>query len=135
MPAAVLNPQARQGVLKDTTKSRQNLLQPASAGTKRRHDGSPVSSQNAVPKRLNGSSQLGSSQPKSHFEEEVLEKLTQDINGLKQKNSEKDQQWHRPSLDDFNESTDGLCFQQIDAEEGVLHGGRTTVKLFGTTEV
>ena len=77
----------------------------------------------------------GSSQPKSQFEEEYLEKLTQDISGLKQQNSEKDQQWDRPSLDDFDEDRDSLCFQQIEAEEGTLHGGRTTIKLFGVTEV
>jgi len=77
---------------------------------------------------------VGSSQPKSQFEEEVLEKLTQDIDALKQKNSEKDQHWARPSLDDFNEKTDTLTFQQIDAEEGTLHGSKTTVKLFGVTE-
>jgi DNA polymerase delta subunit 1 len=77
----------------------------------------------------------GSSQPKSHFEEEVLEKLTQDINGLKAKNSEKDQQWDRPGLDDFNPNEDALVFQQIEVEEGSLHGGRRAVKLFGVTEV
>lgn len=77
---------------------------------------------------------MGSSQPKSQFEEEVLDKLTQDISGLKQQNSEKDQQWDRPSLDDFDELRDSLCFQQIEAEEGTLHGGKTTVKLFGVTE-
>jgi DNA polymerase delta subunit 1 len=77
---------------------------------------------------------IGSSQPKSQFEEEVLEKLTQDIDALKHKNSEKDQHWARPSLDDFDEKNDTLTFQQIDAEEGTLHGGKTCVKLFGVTE-
>lgn len=77
----------------------------------------------------------GSSQPKSQFETEVLEKLSQNLGGLKQKNQEKDQQWARPPLDDFNEQTDSLCFQQIEAEEGTLQGGKTTVKLFGVTEV
>lgn len=101
---------------------------------KRRHDGSPVVSKRPPPKITNGRN-VGSSQVKSQFEEEVLEKLTQDIHGLKHKNSEKDQQWARPSLDDFNEKTDNICFQQIDAEEGTLHGGRTTIKLFGATEV
>ncbi|KAI7525824.1 DNA polymerase delta catalytic, partial [Hortaea werneckii] len=67
-------------------------------------------------------------------EEEVLEKLTQDIETLKQNNTEKDQHWARPSLDDFNEKEDTLTFQQIEAEEGTLHGGKTTVKLFGVTE-
>jgi hypothetical protein len=77
---------------------------------------------------------VGSSQP-SHFESEVLEKLTQDMSGLKNKNSEKDQQWDRPSLADYNSHTDNLIFQQIEAEEGTLHGGKATVKLFGVTEV
>lgn len=76
----------------------------------------------------------GSSQPKSEFEEQVLEKLTQNIEGLKQENSEKDQQWTRPPLKDFDEKSTRLTFQQIDAEEGTIHGGRTTVKLFGVTE-
>ena len=78
---------------------------------------------------------LGSSQPKSQFEEEVLEKLTQDITGLKQQNAEKDQQWARPPLDDFDENRDSLCFQQIESEEGIFTGGGATVKLFGVTEV
>ena len=64
-----------------------------------------------------------------------MEKLTQDIDDLKQKNSERDQQWARPGLDDFDEKTDSLCFQQIEAEEGTLHGGKTVVKLFGVSEV
>jgi DNA polymerase delta subunit 1 len=38
-------------------------------------------------------------------------------------------------LDDFSEKTDSLCFQQIEAEEGTLHGGKTTVRLYGVTEV
>jgi DNA polymerase delta subunit 1 len=68
--------------------------------------------------------------------EETLEKMTQDIETLKENNTEKDQQWRRPSLPaDFNELTQNLVFQQIEAEEGVLNGGRTTVKLFGVTEV
>lgn len=84
-------------------------------------------------KGVNGS--FNSSQPKSQFESEVLEKLTQDIGDLKKSNSERDQQWRRPSLDGFNPDEDSLCFQQIEAEEGVIHGGKPTVKLFGVTEV
>ena len=62
--------------------------------------------------------------------------MTQDMNSLKKNNSEKDQEWTRPSLGDFNPQTDNLCFQQIEAEEGTLHGGnKATVKLFGVTEV
>ncbi|KAI0124213.1 DNA polymerase delta catalytic subunit [Xylariales sp. AK1849] len=81
-----------------------------------------------------GASKLGSSQPKSAFESEVLEKLSQDISDLKQSNSEKDQAWERPPVVDFEPSRDNLVFQQIEAEEGTLHGGKATVKLFGVTE-
>ena len=134
MPAAVLQPHAK-NVLADTTNSHRNRA-PASpsAGTKRKHDGAPVALTRPPVKRLNGP-QTGSSQPKSQFEEEVLEKLTQHINGLRKNNAERDQQWKRPSLDDFNPDHDSLCFQQVEAEEGTLRGGKTTVKLFGTTEV
>lgn len=77
------------------------------------------------------SSQVGPSQ----FEE-TLEKMTQEMEALKKDNTEKDQQWRRPPLpEDFNEMNNSLVFQQIEAEEGVLHGGKTTVKLFGVTEV
>jgi DNA polymerase delta subunit 1 len=77
-----------------------------------------------------------SSQPAPSQFEETLEKMTQDMETLKENNTEKDQQWRRPSLPaDFNELTQKLVFQQIEAEEGVLNGGRTTVKLFGVTEV
>lgn len=121
MPAAVLQPPKQ--VLADVTNK--------SAGRKRRYDGASV----APPTKRVPGSQLGSSQPKSQFEEEVLEKLTQDISGLKNNNSEKDQQWRRPRLEDFDPATESLVFQQIEAEEGTLHGGKTTIKLFGTTEV
>lgn len=77
---------------------------------------------------------MGSSQP-SKFESEVLEKLTQDMSGLRKNNLEKDQQWDRPPLGDFDAQVDPICFQQIEAEEGALHGGKATVKLFGVTEV
>lgn len=130
MPAAILKPQKR--VLGDSRLNNANTLPSPSAAKKRKLDvgSSPSAKFKAAP---NGT-KLGSSQPKSQFEEEVLEKLTQDIHGLKNKNSEKDQQWDRPSLDDFDETTDSLCFQQIEAEEGTLHGGRTAVKLFGVTD-
>lgn len=75
---------------------------------------------------------VGSSQP-SHFESEVLEKMTQDMQGLKNKNSEKDQAWARPDLSDFDSQKDTLCFQQIECEESTLFG-KATVKLFGVTE-
>jgi DNA polymerase delta subunit 1 len=133
MPAATLAPQKR--VLGDSTKANRNIapLSPNSAKKRKLDSDSPAatlrSSQN-VPK-----SKLGSSQPKSQFESEVLEKLTQDINGLKRANAERDQQWDRPSLNEFDPKKDSLCFQQIEAEEGTLHGGKTTIKLFGVTEV
>ena len=78
---------------------------------------------------------LGSSQPKSQFETEVLEKLSQDISGLKKVNAEKNQQWERPALDNFDPKRDRLCFQQIEAEEGTIPGGKIAVKLYGVTEV
>lgn len=133
MPGAVIQPQKE--VLGDSTKAHRNAsnLPSPSASKKRKLDAASTPgklkiSQKSAPVRF------GSSQPKSQFEEEVLEKLTQDISGLKHMNSEKDQQWVRPSLADFNESTDSLCFQQIEVEEGTLNGGRATIKLFGVTE-
>jgi len=78
---------------------------------------------------------MGSSQPKSQFETEVLEKMTQDISGLKENNAEKDQQWDRPSLAGFDAKRDVLRFQSIDIEEGTLHGGKVTLKMFGVSEV
>ncbi|KAG7002418.1 DNA polymerase delta catalytic subunit [Physcia stellaris] len=134
MPAAVVKPQKR--VLGDSTKAHRNanITLPSPNAAKRRKldiGSSPIklrSSQNGV------NVKLGSSQPKSQFEEEVLEKLTQDVGGLKKKNAEKDQQWERPALDDFDEKTDNLCFQQIEIEEGTLSGGKVALKLFGVTE-
>lgn len=134
MPEAIAMPQKR--VLGDATKNARNVVINSPSNVKKRKldTDQPASTsnqmRNGIPKTF------GSSQPqKSQFEEEVLEKLTQDINGLKQNNSEKDQQWERPPLVGFDESKDSLCFQQIDAEEGTLLGGKTTVKLFGVTEV
>jgi DNA polymerase delta subunit 1 len=85
-------------------------------------------------KTANGSFQ--SSQPAPSQFEETLEKMSQGMESLKGQNTEKDQQWRRPALPaDFNEMTQSLIFQQIEAEEGVLNGGKPTVKLFGVTEV
>lgn len=117
-------------VLKDAPSSVQNL-QATSPSKRRKLNGGSTYDSYKKP----GKNGIGSSQPKSQFEEEVLERLTQDISGLRQNNSERDQHWARPPLDDFNEKTDSLCFQQIENEEGTLHGGKTTVKLFGVTEV
>ena len=134
MPVATLPPPKR--ALADSTKAHRNLNPlKQSPNTAKRRKIDIGSSPSKKLKLSQNSLKNGSSQPKSQFEEEYLEKLTQDISGLKQQNSEKDQQWDRPSLDDFDEQRDSLCFQQIEAEEGTLHGGRTTVKLFGVTEV
>lgn len=81
------------------------------------------------------SAKVPSSQVKSTFESEVLEKIGQDMSELKQNNAEKDQSWARPPISkSFNPATSSLCFQQIEAEEGTIHGGSPTVKLFGVTE-
>jgi DNA polymerase delta subunit 1 len=127
MPAAVSKTPAKR-VLAETTNTRANIVASPHSTKKRKLDSSITNSRTP-----NG--KLGSSQPKSQFETEVLEKLSQDINGLKHRNSENDQQWARPNLDDFDEHRDPLCFQQIDVEEGTLHGGKVAVKLFGVTEV
>jgi DNA polymerase delta subunit 1 len=85
-------------------------------------------------KTANGS--FNSSQPGPSQFEDTLEKMTQDIESLKTKNTERDQQWKRPPLpEDFSEMTSKVVFQQIEAEESVLNGGKPTVKLFGVTEV
>ena len=124
-------PQKR--ILGESTNTRRNIPSSPASAKKRKLEpfSSPASrfksSQNGPKGRM------GSSQP-SHFESEVLEKMTQDMAGLKKNNSEKDQEWARPGLGDFNAQTDNLCFQQIEAEEGTLHGGKATVKLFGVSE-
>ena len=91
------------------------------------------------------------SQQKSSFEGD-LERLTQELKGgqytlfpgedfksltalpVNAENAEKDQQWERPPLVDFDPHRDNLTFQQIDAEEGTFRN-RATVRLFGVTEV
>lgn len=131
MPEAVGNPQKR--VLGDATNNPHSILKSPNAMKKRKLDTAPsvkVNSSQDGQRRVVGSSQL----QKSQFEEEVLEKLTQDISGLKDKNSEKDQQWDRPPLGEFDPAKENICFQQIDAEEGML-GGKTAVRMFGVTEV
>jgi DNA polymerase delta subunit 1 len=132
MPEAVAKTHKR--ILTDASQSSGNVL-PVNSTKKRKVeiDELPISSK--TPTRSVGSKAFGSSQPqpKSQFEED-LEKLTQDINGLKENNSEKDQQWDRPPLVDFDVTKDNLCFQQIDIEEGALVG-KPALKLFGVTEV
>ncbi|KAI5310841.1 DNA-directed DNA polymerase delta [Ascosphaera atra] len=78
--------------------------------------------------------QAAATQQRSQFVEEVLEKMTQDIGGLKTNSAEKDQQWKRPPLEDYRPDKEVLCFQQIECEQGVAPGGKTAVKLFGVTE-
>jgi DNA polymerase delta subunit 1 len=77
---------------------------------------------------------LSQNLPKSSFEEE-LGNLSQEISDLKGGNAETDQKWARPDLDpSFDPQTENLLFQQIDVEEGTLDG-KTTIQLFGVTEV
>jgi DNA polymerase delta subunit 1 len=127
-------PQKR--ILGEATNTHRNI--PSSPATAKKRKLEPVLSSPAArfKSTQNGpKGKLGSSQPKSHFESEVLEKMTQDMEGLKKNNAEKDQQWARPSLGAFDPETDNLIFQKIEAEEGTLHGGgKATVKLFGVTE-
>lgn len=125
-------PQKR--ILGESTNARSNI--PSSPASAKKRKLEPVTSSPIVrfKSTQNGSKgKPGSSQP-SHFESEVLEKMTQDMADLKRTNSEKDQQWARPSLADFNAQADNLTFQQIEAEEGTLNN-KATVKLFGVTEV
>lgn len=132
MPATVL-PQKR--VFGEASNTRRNIAMSPSASAKKRRLEQPSStSARRFPNSQNGG-RLNSSQVKSTFESEVLEKLSQDISDLKQNNTEKDQSWDRPPIPDtFKPHANSLVFQQIEAEEGTIHGGRTTVKLFGVTE-
>lgn len=139
MPAAVL-PQKR--VFGEASNARSNIaVSPSttSASGKKRRLELPTSSPAAsrlLPSSQNGPGRFGgSSQQKSVFESEVLEKLSQDINSLKQNNTEKDQIWDRPPVPaSYDAFTQDLSFQQIEAEEGTISGGRPAVKLFGVTD-
>lgn len=135
MAAVAVPPQKR--VLAESTKahSNANILASPAAAKRRKLDAGPSAAVGRVPGSNGLRSLPNSSQPKSQFEEEVLEKLTQDLSELKEKNAEKDQQWERPPLHDFNETRDKLLMQQIDAERGNLLGGKPTIKLFGVTDV
>lgn len=131
MPEAIIPPQKR--VLGDAVNNSSTALKSASALKKRKLDNGP--SVQFMPSSQTQRRTVGSTQPqKSQFEEEVLEKLTQDIGDLKENNSEKDQQWERPPLGDFDEAKENICFQQIDAEESILLG-KPAIRLFGVTEV
>ena len=135
MPGRVID-KPKKRVLTDATNTHNVLKSPPSAKKRKLNDNGPNVSFRPSQAGPNGfRSKLGSSQPKSQFETEVLEKMTQDITGLRENNSEKDQQWERPDLGDFNPDKDALCFQQIEIEEGTLHGGRVTLKMFGVSEV
>ncbi|OAA58962.1 DNA polymerase delta catalytic subunit [Niveomyces insectorum RCEF 264] len=133
MPAAVL-PQKR--VFGEASSTRRNIpVSPADSSKKRRLEAPSSVPAARLHSSQNGGSRFGSSQAKSSFESEVLEKLSQDISGLKQNNTEKDQVWDRPPVpEDFDAHVSDLSFQQIEAEEGTVHGGRPTVMLFGVTE-
>ncbi|KKK19161.1 DNA polymerase delta catalytic subunit Cdc2 [Aspergillus rambellii] len=130
MPEAVTMPQKR--VLGEATNNPREVLKSPSSIKKRKVDIQQPG--RVIRGSQNGQRKVGSSQPqKSQFEEEVLEKLTQDINGLKDSNSEKDQQWERPPLGEFDPTKESVCFQQIDAEEGTSMG-KPAIRLFGVTE-
>ena len=134
MPGRVLS-QPQKRVLTDTTNTH-NLKSPPSAKKRKLNSSLPNGNLHSSQNGPNGvKSKFGSSQPKSHFETEVLAKMTQDINDLKRNNAERDQQWERPPLDDFDEKRDALTFQEIELEEGTLHGGKVTLKMFGVSEV
>ncbi|KAJ5479707.1 hypothetical protein N7530_005216 [Penicillium desertorum] len=130
MPEAIIPPQKR--VLGDAANTSNGILKSPSGLKKRKLDNEP--SVQFTPSSQISRRKVGSSQPqKSQFEEEVLEKLTQDIGDLKENNSEKDQQWERPPLGDFDPAQQNICFQQIDAEEATLMG-KPAIRLFGVTE-
>lgn len=136
MPRAATNASMKRG-LAEASNTRANVqASPRSAKKLKLDNGVGTSTPGKASAKI-GHGSFNSSQPaKSRFEEEVLEKMTQDIETLRQKNTEKDQQWRRPDLpEDFNERTHSLTFQQIEAEEGVLNGGKPAIKLFGVTEV
>lgn len=133
MPGVTKQPAKR--VLGDASSTRQNMQASPRSAKKLKLDNEATANGKAPVKIANGSFNA-SQQQKSRFEEEVLEQLSQDIESLKQTNAERDQHWQRPPLpNNFNEMTHGITMQQIDAEEGVLNGGKGTIKLFGVTEV
>lgn len=122
--------------LADNANSQNVVKSPQSAKKRKLNDSIPNGSFHSSQGMSNSfKNKMVGSQPKSQFETEVLEKMTQDISGLKNHNAEKDQQWDRPALKDFNEKTDSVRFQCIDIEEGTLHGGKVTLKMFGVSEV
>ena len=134
MPGRVSSTAKR--ALADSTNTHNVLKSPPSAKKRKLNGDIPNGSFHSSQGGPNGfRNKMGSSQPKSQFETEVLEKMTQDINGLKESNAEKDQQWDRPPIGDFDSRKDVLRFQAIDIEEGVIQGGKVTLKMFGVSEV
>ncbi|KAK4204321.1 putative DNA polymerase delta catalytic subunit [Triangularia verruculosa] len=134
MPSATL-PQKRE--FGEASSTRRNIAATPSSAAKKRRIDEPTSSpaQRLKSSQNDNKGRMASSQQKSVFESEVLERLNQDISDLKQNNSEKDQAWERPPIPaDFHESKDSLCFQAIEAEEGTIAGGQPAVKLFGVTD-
>ncbi|KAH6850735.1 DNA polymerase family B-domain-containing protein [Chaetomium sp. MPI-CAGE-AT-0009] len=133
MPSATL-PKKR--VFGEASSARRNIVSAPVTSKKRRIDDPPSSPAVRFNSSQNdGKGKLASSQQKSTFETEVLERMSQDISDLKQNNTEKDQVWNRPPLPkEYDPEKDNLCFQAIEAEEGTLGGGQATVKLFGVTE-
>ena len=130
----LINQTPQKRALTDSTNTRK-VMSPPSAKKRRLNGNLPSSNPPSSQHGPNGvRSKFGSSQPKSQFETEVLEKMTQDITYLKRNNAEKDQQWERPGLGDFNPKMDNLCFQQIEIEEGTLSGGKAALKMFGVSK-
>lgn len=134
MPAATL-PQKR--MFGEASSTRANISATPSTSKRQRLD---IPSSSPAKFRFNSSQTYGkgkpaSTQQKSTFESDVLERMSQDISDLKAANTEKDQAWDRPPLPrDFSPSTTNLTFQAIEAEEGTVAGGHAAIKLFGVTE-
>lgn len=120
-------------ILGEASSARHNIAAPPAGLKKQKTE--HVSSSPAPRFSASQGPRFASSQVKSSFEADVLEKISQEISDRKQNSAEKDQAWARPPVpEDFHPGTSSLCFQQIDAEEGTLHGGIPTVKLFGVTQ-
>lgn len=126
MPGRVVSAPKR--ALADATNT--NVVKSPQSVKKRKLNGDVSNGLSSSQVEPNG---LLSSQP-SHFETEVLEKLSQDISSLKNGNAETDQHWTRPPLRNFEPKKDPLRFQSIDIEEGTVHGGKVAHKMFGITE-
>src|SRR5690349_12647999 len=134
MPSATL-PQKR--VFGEASSTRRNIVATPDPTAKKRRLDEPTSSPAARFKSSQNDTKgrLPSSQPKSAFESEVLERMSQDISDLKENNTEKDQAWDRPPLpSDFNPAKDNLIFQAIETEEGTVADGQAAIKMFGATE-